>query len=175
MPGKNENLIIENADIRFRNFEGKEGKFNPPGRRNFCVILDSAVAKSLEEDGWNVKYLQPREEGDEPLPYLQVTVRFDNRPPNIYLVSSLGKNRLDENEVKMLDFADISNVDMTISPYRWERNGEHGVKAYLRTMYVTIVEDELDYKYLDTPDSNSNTIGGCGNCDACDGSCQHED
>lgn len=171
----NENLVIEHADIRFRNFEGKEGKFNPPGRRNFCVLIDKDISKELEKEGWNIKYLNPIDPSDEQQAYLQVSVSFDNYPPNIYLISSKGRNRLDENDVKMLDFADIVNTDVVIRPYKWNVNGKSGVKAYVKSMYVTIEEDEFESKYFDTPDSAENTIGGCGNCDACDGSCHHED
>lgn len=149
----NDNIIIENARIGFRNFSGKEGKFNPPGRRNFCLFLESDLAHKLQNDGWNVRYLQPRDPDDEPQAYIQVAVNFDNIPPKIVLVTKNSKTTLNEEEVNILDWAEIKNVDITVRPYNWEVNGKHGVKAYVKTMYVTIVEDDFANKYNDVPDS----------------------
>ena len=149
----NDNIVIENARIGFRNFSGKEGKFNPPGRRNFCLFLESDLAHKLQNDGWNVRYLQPRDPDDEPQAYIQVAVNFDNIPPKIVLVTKNSKTTLNEEEVNILDWAEIKNVDITVRPYNWEVNGKHGVKAYVKTMYVTIVEDDFANKYNDVPDS----------------------
>ncbi|WP_300899381.1 hypothetical protein [Turicimonas muris] len=167
------NLKIDNAEIAFRNFSGKEGKFNPAGRRNFCVILDEDIAKTLVEDGWNIKYLKPRDETENPKPYMQVAVSYDVYPPNIFLVTSRGKNRLNSDTIDILDWAEIKHADLIIRPYNWELNGKKGTKAYVKTLYVVIEEDEFEEKYSQYPDSAQNTVGGCGNCDACDGSC-HE-
>jgi hypothetical protein len=153
-----ENIVIENARIGFRNFSGKAGQFNPEGRRNFCVFLDNDLGKVLVDDGWNVKYLQPKDEADEPTPYLQVAVSYDNVPPKIILVTSKKKTVLHEETISILDWAEISNVDIIIRPYNWEVRGTHGVKAYVKSMYVTIVEDEFESKYRDVPDSAINSI-----------------
>lgn len=166
------NVVIENAQIQFRNFSGKEGNFNPEGNRNFCVFLDKDIASDLKEDGWNVKWLQPRDEGDDPQAYLQITVRYANIPPKIVLVTSRGKSVINEDEVKLLDTAEIERADMTITPYKWEVNGKSGIKAYLKTMYVTIAEDEFESRYSNVPDSMVGSIGGCGNCEECDGKCK---
>jgi hypothetical protein len=154
--GKPDTVTIEGARLIFRNFAGKEQKFNPEGSRNFCVILPDDVAEAMLEDGWNVNYLKPREEGDAPTPYLQVAVRFDQRPPKIVMITSRARVHVDEDMVETLDWADIANVDMVLNPYSWSNNmGESGVKAYLKTMFVTIEEDELERKYALDPEMES--------------------
>lgn len=149
----NKNIIIENARIGFRNFSGKEGKYNPAGRRNFCVFLDSKIAEELIGDGWNIRYLEPRDPDDDKQAYLQVTVNFSNIPPKIIVITSKNKTTLEESTVNMLDWAEIENVDLIIRPYNWDVNGKSGVKAYIKSMYVTLVEDEFEKKYRDVPDA----------------------
>lgn len=152
------NIRIEGARIGFRNFSGEEGRFNPKGRRNFCVFLEEDIAKDMKKEGWNVKWLEPREEGDDPQAYLQVKVVFGKIPPKIVLVTGRGKTRLDEDTVNILDWAEIQNVDLIIRPYNWEVNGDTGVSAYIKTMYVTLREDEFESKYYDVPDSAASAM-----------------
>ena len=149
------NITIEDAKLIFRNFAGEESKFNSKGKRNFCVLLDPETAKELEEDGWNVKWPPARENGEERDPYLQVKVSFDNFPPKVIIVSSQGKTRLDADTINTLDYASIETADVIIRPYNYEVNGKKGVSAYLKSLYVTIQEDELDLKYADIPDASN--------------------
>lgn len=152
MEKKVSNIAIGGAKIVFRNFRGLEGKFNPAGRRNFCVLLDNDLAEQLLQDGWNVRYFAPREEGEAPQAYMQVGVSYSNKPPKIWMVTSRGKTLLDEESVGALDWAEIVNIDMTINPYPWNVSGKSGIKAYLKSMYVTIAEDEFEAKYADSDD-----------------------
>ena len=143
------NLEIENARIIFRNFEGKPSQFNAKGDRNFCVILDidKETADIFKADGWNIKQLRPREEGEEPEFYMQVKVNFNGRPPKVVKIKRGKPIELDEDSVSNLDDADIEHVDLIISPYQWNVNGKSGIKAYLKTGYFTIAEDRFESKY----------------------------
>jgi hypothetical protein len=142
-----DNIVVENARLIFKNFAGEESKFNRAGNRNFCVILDGDSAEDLRQMGWNVKALRPREDEDEPTYYLQVTVAFGNFPPKVIMISGKTKTVLDEESIDSLDYAEIANVDLIIRPYHWEVNGKEGIKAYLKTMYVTIEQDVFAGKY----------------------------
>lgn len=148
----NQNISIANARIGFRNFSGKESRYNQEGSRNFCVFLDTDIAKKLQEDGWNVRWLQPRNEDEAPQAYMQVAVSFKHIKPTVVQITHRGKTMLDEDTIGALDWAEIANVDLIIRPYNWAVNNSHGVKAYLKSMYVTLNEDEFAEKYGSVPE-----------------------
>lgn len=145
-----ENIKIENARIVFRNLSGKPDKFNPQGgKRSFSVVIeDPKFANELKKEGWNIKQFNPSPDSDEePAHFISVKVSYNNIPPHIYLCTSKNKTLLNEDTVGQLDYAEISNVDIVITPYQYEMSGRSGISAYVKTMYVTVVEDEFASKY----------------------------
>ena len=152
-----QNINIEHAKLVFRNFTGKAGTFNAKGKRNFGVLLDTPVAEALERDGWNIKWLKPRDPLDAEQAFLKINVNFDGaNPPKIVLVGSENKSQVNELNVTILDWADIDYVDLTASPYNYNVQGKQGVTAYLKLMYVVLAEDDFESKYINVPDSAQN-------------------
>lgn len=155
-----QNLNIENARIGYKNFSGKEGKYNAAGNRTFSVFIDDPdAAQQLISDGWNLKVRNKKdvEVGEEPKYHIPVSVKYgsDYYKPRIFQISSAGKVLLTEDTVGLLDYSIFENVDLSLRPYEWEVNGTSGIKAYVDEMYVTIQEGVFASKYSDIP-SNDN-------------------
>lgn len=142
-------IELEGARIIFRNFSGRGSQYNREGDRNVGIVLDDReLAERLIDDGWNVRVLAARDEGEEPTYWLPTSMKFDPYPPHIYMVMGRKKILLDENSVGELDNADIECVDVLIRPYNWEiPSGKSGVKAYIKTMYVVCRQDHFASKY----------------------------
>lgn len=143
-------VTFEDVRLIFKNFSGNPTKVNKAGgKRQFNVVLSPEDGEAMMKDGWNVKIKAPRPEypDDETLYFLPVEVGYRGRPPFIVLVSSSGRNELTEDTVGILDSLSASNVDLIIRPYNWEVNDASGVKAYLKTLYFTMEEDDLQRKY----------------------------
>ena len=152
------NLVIGNARIIFRNFRGEASTFNAAGNRNFCLLVSKDQAYALQEEGWKVKWPKVNSQDDEGRdPYIPVTVRFfsqngdrDWRDPKIFVRNSEKEEWVEYNEkmVANLDHAEIDHLDIVVRPREWEMNGKRGVKAYLKSMYVTLLQDEFYGKYF---------------------------
>lgn len=155
MPDKKiANVTLEGVKLFGKNFSGFAKEFNPEGHRNFCVFLDEDIAQAMTDDGWPVKWLEPKPEYEqEAKPFVKVKVRFGKYPPRVILKSSRGYTKLEENGVNMLDWADVINWDMIITPSRYDRNGKKGVAVYAKSIYATIELDDLEKKYYDVPQS----------------------
>lgn len=150
-----ENINIENAKLVFRNFAGKAGQYNPEGNRNFCVLLETKIAEELISNGWNIKWLLPRDPEESKQAYFQVKVTYNKFPPHIILVTNKGKTLLTEDSISLLDWAEIDNADLIVNPYNWEVNGKKGVKAYLKSLYITLKAEDFEGKYRNVPDADN--------------------
>lgn len=152
----NNRVVIENATIapsKFRNFSGMETQFNKAGDRNFVLFLDNEKAKELEAVGAPVSWKPDRYNDGEMRAQLKVHVKYRDRmgnrliPPTVVLVTSHGQTKLDEEMIGQLDTAEIEKCDIILNIYDYSSPMGSGKSAALRTMYVTIAEDELAYKY----------------------------
>lgn len=142
---KNEALLkITEAKILYPNFSGAEGQYNREGDRNFCVIIDdNGVAQELANIGWNIKIVKGSDrDGEEPTYYLnKVRVNYHPprgvQPPEIYLVTPGNEPRLlTEENVAILDQAEIESAYLAVSPSHWHNaRGEGGITGYLHTGY----------------------------------------
>ena len=156
---------VDGRNMRFRNFAGKAGQFNMEGDRNFCLLLNPNVADDMQKEGFNIRYLNPRDDRDDPVPYVQVKLKYHDRAgnplrgPKIVQVTRRGKTEIHEDTVSNLDWAEIEKFDISINPRPYENiNGRSGVTAYLKTLYVTISEDDFEDHYYDIPDSAQNIV-----------------
>ena len=152
-----ENLMVEDARIIFKNFAGEERQFNPAGERNFALVIDNSIAPAMINDGWNIKYLKAREEDDEPQAILKVKVSYKRKPPTIVLITSKAngekvRQTLPEDLIDMLDYIDIAKVDLIVNPSWYDFNGRQGYSAYLKSIYITMLQDDLEKKYADIPE-----------------------
>lgn len=143
-------VLVEDAQIIWRNFAGSETMYNREGDRNFHVKLPEDVAQKMLADGWNVKFREPKDEDEEGEGFwhIQVAVSFKNFPPKVVLIAGKRRTFLDDSTVEVLDFSEILMVDLIFNSYAWTMaSGKTGIKAYLKTMFVTIRQDALEEKY----------------------------
>lgn len=146
-PNDSPSFLVEGANIIFRNFAGAAREFNSEGDRNFSVILPKDLALKLKGEGWRVKQLKPRDDDEEGDYHLKVKVNYKTgRPPRVVLMTSNNRTDLGADEVSMIDVADIKNVDLIINGY-WNDMSGGGYTGYLKTMFVTVNEDDLEMKY----------------------------
>ena len=119
------------------------------GDRSFCLVIENEEdAKKLSDIGWNIKIKEAKDEGGERFIFLPVAVRFTHKHPVVYLITRSGhKVRMTEETIGDIDDLEIENIDLIVRPYEWEYNGNHGIKAYLKAMYVKGEENELAAKY----------------------------
>lgn len=148
-------LIIEDAVLMFTNFEGREERhegrvMNAKGARNFHVIVPEDIVEQLIDDGWNVKILAPREEGDEARHMVKVNVSYRFREPDIRVYTNDREYIYHEDQVANLDYADIISADVIIHPSEYTKDdGTIGLSGYCTELRVVIESSPFDKKYAD--------------------------
>lgn len=155
------NETFRDCKIVLRNLSGRPTKFNAAGgKRNVKLLLDTQHADRLARLGWNVKEFNLKEGETETQKFIEVTAAYPTkempniRPPKIVMVTDRNQTELDAQTVGMLDMAHIKKVDLVFRDFPWGKEGDmRGHKAMIKTMYVTIVEDELDREYSEIPDT----------------------
>lgn len=166
-------LEIENAQVLFKNFSGREKTalvrgsqrvVNEEGKKNFNVLLDPEKSdiywngekvtnpdfgQELANLGFNVS-VRPGKEDGEPAQYrLPVHIAFDTITPEIYLVTGNHKVQLDNDSIGCLDGADIISADLSINNGRSYigNDGQEKVKAWCNKAYFCIAQSRFDSKY----------------------------
>ena len=125
MENRPSNLIIEDAQLMFKNFKGEEKRYegrimNAAGARNFNVVVPEEIVDQLVDDGWNVKIQAPREDGDPVRHTVKVNISYKFREPDIRMYTE-GRNGLEEtclheDTVATLDDVRIVKADVVIHP-----------------------------------------------------------
>lgn len=145
-----DNIVLSDTRIFFRNFSGNVSRYNRTGARTFACELPVEFAGQLASDGVNVKYSKDADGFPDPeRPFISVKVRYDIKPPKIFLVEGNTKTLLSEDTVGVLDSSDIVRADLVISPVYYDVNGNTGFSNYLKTAYITIEADEFAARYGD--------------------------
>lgn len=149
-----EKIMLKGASVNSTNFAGKEKEYNPAGKRNFCVEIPEDMVDDLKAEGWNIKPSRKMNE-EQTAPayhYLPVEARFDNYPPEIYMIKDRKRIRLTEDTVYVLDDYHVKSANVLINPRCYD---EHHIKAYLAKATFYVEEDDFfkddDYDDDDLP------------------------
>lgn len=146
----NTSYTFKDVKLLFRNFSGRPGQYNNEGARNFSVLLNEEDARILAKGEWRVKQMKDQDDGTPGDKHLKVNVNYKTgRPPRIVLVTSKGQTDLGPDEAGTIDVADIQKADLVVNGWYSDMAGG-GYSAFLKTLFVTIREDELELMYAVT-------------------------
>lgn len=152
----NKKITIRDAQIapyKFRNFEGRETEYNRKGDRNFVIFLEKGLAQQLEADGAPISWKPDRYNEGEMRAQMKIHVKYRDRkgnpmiPPKVVLVTKKNNTQLDEETIGMLDSAEIEKCDLVLSQYANGASMGPENSVALKTMYVTLSEDEFADEY----------------------------
>lgn len=147
-------IIIEDGEIKFRNFSGNPDKnYNGSNTRTVTFVIPKEKKDDLLADGWNVRAYIPKSDPDaEPTYILEATIAYKTKngvkkDPGIFIVKPTGLLHVDEDMVDTLDGKDILKVDAVLGASYWEQGNRHGIRPYVNKLYITIRENPIEEKY----------------------------
>ena len=150
---RNGHLYITDAEIMrgsFRNFSGeKSGRYDTPGKRYFHFIIeDDEIAEQLNNEGWGVHVLNPRDPQERPTHFLKVQIRLGSPyfRCDCYSVSRDVKTLLTDETLRTLDGADIDFADLDIRPYEYE---DGHISAQLEEGFFNVRASHFADRYSD--------------------------
>lgn len=142
---------LEDVKIKwaFSHFDGREDTFNAEGDYNFNIILDEDTAKRLAGIGWNIRTMDPYEEGDDPEHLLKVKISYKYEPPKIYLIKGERKLRAEPRDLADIRRDTTERIDVIITPSRWVVGPNSGISAYAKELYAQVKESRFSAKYAE--------------------------
>lgn len=155
------NVVVKNACIMFTNFAGEKDRFNM-GKPQFNLVLTEEAARDLQADGWNVRIMPAREEGESPTYMTNINVAFSSdgrRNPTIKLYSSLdGKRvcrRLSAETIGVLDDIRLERINLRIGSFNYDGD-KYTMKGYLHELQAVQKAEQtsFDDDYADYQDND---------------------
>lgn len=155
------NVVVKNACIMFTNFAGEKDRFNM-GKPQFNLVLTEEAARDLQADGWNVRIMPAREEGESPTYMTNINVAFSDdgrRNPTIKLYSSLdGKRvcrRLSAETIGILDDIRLERINLRIGSFNYDGD-KYTMKGYLHELQAVQKAEQtsFDDDYADYQDND---------------------
>lgn len=155
------NVVVKNACIMFTNFAGEKDRFNM-GKPQFNLVLTEEAARDLQADGWNVRTMPAREEGESPTYMTNINVAFSDdgrRNPTIKLYSSLdGKRvcrRLSAETIGILDDIRLERINLRIGSFNYDGD-KYTMKGYLHELQAVQKAEQtsFDDDYADYQDND---------------------
>ena len=147
------NLVVRDAVIMqgknkngsWSNFKGAPTKVNTiGGKRTFNLVIPERMVKELEDDGWKIRSIPPRDDQDDILYFTEIVLNMEKKvEPDIYLCSEFGgrkrKTRLHGDDVGMLDDIRFERADVNIYPHVHA----NGVKGHCNQLVVIQARNDL--------------------------------
>ena len=162
-------ISIENTTILpggWRNFGGRASRFNAQGSR-FCTIRidDFDLAEQLISEGWLVKPVMSRNpDVTEPEYYtLKLKIKvYDDSMPDIWVIVSNKKRKLNAESLAMLDTADIISADLEILGrptllHEGQPDEKMCYSARIKEAYIVLAENRFSQKYADYESDDQGT------------------